>query len=605
MLEIYGAPPRVSLPFGIPIPKKWVHTEAYLAIGIHPSVESTCTTMRTAIRFDLLVALFLLSPTFVSGQTDSRPCPDFLLTDADMSVELPALDVASAWLRAGREEAELGKHLYGVVQSGSADLAPAADTEVYVAAVRIANAMGVSLHFDDFHLPAGAEMWVTDLDGAWQEGPYDFRDNDDHGRMSTEDIPGEWAVVRLSVPAGLTGDVRLHIEGAAALFRDVAGVRGGSAPCEVDVACPEIQGWECQRDATVRLSIIENGGSYLCSGAMVNTTALDCRQYMLTALHCASNADDDDFALLKVYYNYERPECGEGNGLLNRRRTGVIRLADSDDIQGGNFQGSDFLLVEVEDAIPSSWDVYYAGWDASGSGSDSGVGIHHPSGDVKKISTYTQNTSSISLGDFGSHWRVYWVETVTDHGVTEGGSSGSHLFNEEGLSIGTLSAGLSACTNGGAGGGTGPNQPDYYGKMSFHWDDNPNPADEKLELWLDPEGTGQTVLHGAYPDQDAAVPCGPDQACEEVADVAQMTLSRELRVVPNPASDILHLRLSAGDWSDAAIITVRDAVGRIVATETWWGGAAMLDVSGWPRGWVLVTVTLSDGAQTTRRVVID
>ena len=561
--------------------------------------------MRTAIRFDLLVALFLLFPTVVLGQTDMRPCPDFLLMDADMSVDLPALDVESAWWRAGREEAELGKHLYGIVQSGSVDLAPAPGAEVHVAAVRIAHAMGVSLHFDDLHLPAGAEMWVTDLDGTWQEGPYDFRDNDDHGRMSTGDVPGEWAVVRLSVPAGLTADVRLHIEGAAALFRDVAGVRGGSAPCEVDVACPEIQGWECQRDATVRLSIIENGGSYLCSGAMVNTTALDCRQYMLTALHCASSADDDDFALLKVYYNYERPECGEGNGLLNRRRTGVIRLADSDDIQGSNFQGSDFLLVEVEDAIPSSWDVYYAGWDASGSGSDSGVGIHHPSGDVKKVSTYTQNTSSISLGDFGSHWRVYWVETVTDHGVTEGGSSGSHLFNEEGLSIGTLSAGLSACTNGGAGGGTGPNQPDYYGKMSFHWDDNPNPADEKLELWLDPSGTGQTVLHGAYPNQDAAVPCGPDQACEEVADVAQMRLSRELRVVPNPASDILHLRLSAGDWSDAAIITVRDAVGRIVATETWWGGAAMLDVSGWPRGWVLVTVTLSDGAQTTRRVVLD
>ena len=245
---------------------------------------------------------------------------------------------------------------------------------------------------------------------------------------------------------------------------------------------------------------------------MVNTTALDCRQYMLTALHCASNADDDDFALLKVYYNYERPECGEGNGLLNRRRTGVIRLADSDDIQGNNFDGSDFLLVEVEDQIPSNWDVYFAGWDASGSGSGSGVGIHHPSGDVKKISTYTQNTSSISLGAFGSHWRVYWAETVTDHGVTEGGSSGSHLFNEEGLSIGTLSAGLSACSNGSAGAGTGPNQPDYYGKMSYHWDDNPNPADEKLELWLDPNGTGQTVLHGAYPDLEAAVPCGPDQA---------------------------------------------------------------------------------------------
>ena len=197
---------------------------------------------------------------------------------------------------------------------------------------------------------------------------------------------------------------------------------------------------------------------------------------MLTALHCASEVTDDEFALLKVYYNYERPECGEGNGFLNRRRTGVIRLADSDDIQGNNFDGSDFLLVEVEDEIPSSWDVYYAGWDASGSGSNSGVGIHHPSGDVKKVSTFTQNTSSISLGSFGSHWRVYWVETITNHGVTEGGSSGSHLFNEEGLSIGTLSAGLSACTNNGVGQGTGPDEPDYYGKMSYHWDDNPNPS---------------------------------------------------------------------------------------------------------------------------------
>ncbi len=561
--------------------------------------------MRTVLYFGLPAVCLLFVSLSLSAQTDSRPCPASLLGLTGSAIELPALDVEAAWLRADKEAAEWGKHLYGVVQENAVDLSPEGGVTQHIAAVHVDRAQGVALHFDDFHLPAGAELWVTDAEGTWQEGPYDFRDNDNHGRIATGDVPGEWVVLRLQVPAELSGAVRLHIEGAAALFRDVDGARGGSQPCEVDVACPEIQGWECQRDATVRLSIIENGGSYLCSGAMVNTTALDCRQYMLTALHCASNADDDDFALLKVYYNYERPECGEGNGLLNRRRTGVIRLADSDDIQGSNFQGSDFLLVEVEDAIPTSWPVYFAGWDASGSGSGEGVGIHHPSGDVKKISTYTQNTSSISLGDFGSHWRVYWVETVTEHGVTEGGSSGSHLFNEEGLSIGTLSAGLSACTNGGAGVGTGPNQPDYYGKMSFHWDDNPNPADEKLELWLDPENTGQTVLHGAYPDLEAAVPCGPDQACEEIADVAQLQLERELRLMPNPASDRLHLRLAANGWAEAAHVTLRDATGRIIATESWWGGAAVLDVSDLPRGWMLVTVSLPDGAQLTRRVLLD
>jgi hypothetical protein len=561
--------------------------------------------MRTVLYFGLPAVCLLFVSLSLSAQTDSRPCPASLLGLTGSAIELPALDVEAAWLRADKEAAEWGKHLYGVVQENAVDLSPEGGVTQHIAAVHMDRAQGVALHFDDFHLPAGAELWVTDAEGTWQEGPYDFRDNDNHGRIATGDVPGEWVVLRLQVPAELSGAVRLHVEGAAALFRDVDGARGGSQPCEVDVACPEIQGWECHRDATVRLSIIENGGSYLCSGAMVNTTALDCRQYMLTALHCASNADDDDFALLKVYYNYERPECGEGNGLLNRRRTGVIRLADSDDIQGSNFQGSDFLLVEVEDAIPTSWPVYFAGWDASGSGSGEGVGIHHPSGDVKKISTYTQNTSSISLGDFGSHWRVYWVETVTEHGVTEGGSSGSHLFNEEGLSIGTLSAGLSACTNGGAGVGTGPNQPDYYGKMSFHWDDNPNPADEKLELWLDPENTGQTVLHGAYPDLEAAVPCGPDQACEEIADVAQLQLERELRLMPNPASDRLHLRLAANGWAEAAHVTLRDATGRIIATESWWGGAAVLDVSDLPRGWMLVTVSLPDGAQLTRRVLLD
>lgn len=551
------------------------------------------------------VAACLSVQTTAHGQTEMRPCPDELISLGYESIELPSLDVEQAWDRAEREAAVLGKHLYGVVQGQSEDLSPDVDAEVYAIGVHVNFAMGVALHFDEFHLPAGAELWVTDADGLWQEGPYDFRDNNEHGRMASGDVPGEWAVLRLKVPAGLAQDVRLHIEGAAALFRDADGARGGSQPCHVDVACPEIQGWECQRDATVRLSIIENGGSYLCSGAMVNTTALDCRRYMLTALHCASEVTDEEFTLFKVYFNYERPECGDGNGLLNRRRTGVLRLADSDDIQGSNFQGSDFLLVEIEDAIPTSWPVYYAGWDASGSGSGAGVGIHHPSGDTKKISTYTQNTSSISLGAFGSHWRVSWVDTETDHGVTEPGSSGSHLFNEEGLSIGTLSAGLSSCSNGGLGPGTGPDEDDYYGKMSYHWDDNPNPSDEKLELWLDPVGSGQTILHGAYPDMDAAVPCGPAQACEEIADVAQLAIEQGLRIAPNPAHDQIHVRLALPDWTSASTMVVRDAMGRLLCEVSMWGGAMTLDARNWPRGVIYLTLSSADGAQVTRRVVLD
>ena len=51
-------------------------------------------------------------------------------------------------------------------------------------AVHLPEAAGVALHFSDFHLPAGAQLWVTNLTSTWQEGPYDFRDNDDHGRIA-------------------------------------------------------------------------------------------------------------------------------------------------------------------------------------------------------------------------------------------------------------------------------------------------------------------------------------------------------------------------------------------------------------------------------------
>ena len=74
---------------------------------------------------------------------------------------------------------------------------------------------GVAVHFDDFHLPAGVQMWVTNEDGTWQEGPYDFRDNDGHGRLATGDVPGEVAVLRLTLPPGAAEQVHLHIEGAA------------------------------------------------------------------------------------------------------------------------------------------------------------------------------------------------------------------------------------------------------------------------------------------------------------------------------------------------------------------------------------------------------
>ena len=75
------------------------------------------------------------------------------------------------------------------------------------------------------------------------------------------------------------------------------------------------------------------------------------------------------------------------------------------------------------------------------------------------------------------------------HGVTEGGSSGSPLFNYDGQIVGTLTGGSSYCNT--------PTSPDVYGKMSYHWTSNGTPNDERLKPWLDPTNSGVTTLNGS------------------------------------------------------------------------------------------------------------
>lgn len=79
--------------------------------------------------------------------------------------------------------------------------------------------------------------------------------------------------------------------------------------------------------------------------------------------------------------------------------------------------------------------------------------------------------------------------TNPNKGVTEQGSSGSPLFNNSSLIIGTLTGGTSYCYY--------PAGTDIYGRMSYHWLNNGATSnDRKLQPWLDPDNTGTTVLQG-------------------------------------------------------------------------------------------------------------
>jgi hypothetical protein len=523
-------------------------------------------------------------------------------------------DYTFLWEQASEHEAR-GEDLMGMIRFDGFDFFEYASfdvlpngTEVRRLRFHSDDARALTVYFDDFHLPVGAELYIYNADKSYFEGPIDAIENNDHRQFVTNDIYGEDLILEYNRPLSAIGEPSLHVSGVGYLFRYVhrpdSNTRG-SEFCQVDVKCPEAEPWECQIDAAVRLRITAGQGIFVCSGVMVNTTVRDCRQYLLSALHCITNVNNSDLALMQVRFSYERNNCGAGLGFGARNRTGVIKLADSAD--GGGNTGSDFVLFEVEDEIPDSWNPYFAGWDASGSGSLFGAGIHHPAGDVKKISFYTTNLTSQWWGAPGSHWGVRWSPTESGFGVTEGGSSGSPIFNAQGLIIGTLTGGLSACEVGGAGSGTGPTQIDFYGKMSHHWSNNPNSAAQKLRVWLDPLGSGPdawmdptTVLHGAY-KSDANLACGVTGECDAVSVNEEMLTASTVVIAPNPTSGEFFIRLKGLPALDRVVIY--DQQGRLVAEERMTGPVMQMSLANHPSGIYFVMIQHANGAAFTQRVV--
>lgn len=539
----------------------------------------------------LLFLAALTATTALNAQTGIIP-PGWAFPDTPEAYELETFDHHRLLQEDTRIEDEGGRTNHGRVVDTQFTLEDHAEwntlpngDQVIRMRFHTNGAAAVAAFFDNYHIPVGAYLFAYDATRTWVEGPYDHTENAEHGIMTTAEVPGDDLVLEIYMPVGVVGTPTLGVRGVGHFYRYVyfhqAEERGGSDPCEVDVNCPEGEPWGPLRDSVVRLRIVDGNQIGLCSGVLVNTTAADCRRYMLTALHCAQGVSDADFLSLQVRFNYEKSGCGTGAAPSSRNRNGVFHLADSND--GGGNSGSDFLLVELEDEIPQNWNPFFAGWDASGAGSSEGVCIHHPAGDVKKISTYDDNLTSVWFGAPGSHWEVRWVETETNHGVTEGGSSGSPIFNEEGLILGNLTGGTSFCT--------APNAPDYYGRMSHHWDSNPNPSSEKLKEWLDPDDTGAEIMFGGYQpncDQDAM-------------DVPEFNF-QDVRVFPSPATT--SLQITVYNAHEMNRVDMYDAQGRFVRSELITDNTMSVDVSSMAPGLYHFTFVDAFDQQVTHRVVI-
>ena len=185
--------------------------------------------------------------------------------------------------------------------------------------------------------------------------------------------------------------------------------------------------------------------------------------YILTADHCM---DSNDAITAAYLFGWISPitSCAT----YSNSQSGPMGMTVSGSTLRASDPDSDFALAEINQSIPPSWDRVYAGWDRSGNIPEYSVGIHHPSGDVMKVSRDNQspaitivngnvNSWMIQEGAFGG-WEI---------GITEGGSSGSPLFDPSGRIIGQLCCGSSDCSSANPLADNG--QGDFYGRVDVSW----------------------------------------------------------------------------------------------------------------------------------------
>lgn len=417
------------------------------------------------------------------GEIESKSLETIKLPPIDNAslIREDALNRENRTLRPDRfgKEVKVG---YGLHNSGSWREIPTG--RLWHLKISSPGAYSLPMAFSEYYLPEGAYLYIFNPDKSDIKGAYTASNNTPDRLFSTEGVKGDVAILQYFEPYNAKEKGQLVLSSIIHAYKDAFGANTGigeaskssssssSASCNVNAVCSSAFSTEMR--SVVRIST----GNDTCSGALINNTASNHKPYILTASHCVTASGIWAYSQWLIRFAYESSTCGGSSSGDYYTHRGVTLKANDPD--------SDFALLELNTTPPAAADLVWAGWDRSSSGATSGSIIHHPEGDIKKISTFN---TTLALAQFTTFGPInFWNHSSWATGTLGFGSSGGPWFNSSGRIIGqhtgTTDA-TPACP--------GTALDGFAGAFHLSWDMVGTTNATQLKPWLDPLGTNPTT----------------------------------------------------------------------------------------------------------------
>ncbi len=366
--------------------------------------------------------------------------------------------------------------------------------QVWRCALEAPDAVGLLLFFDRFQLPEGAFFHAYSKDKKTLLGAYGAKSCIPSGTFMIGVLPGENVVMEYFLPANTKYSSEIHLDRVDYAYRESAIYAstekenfGSSRTCNVNVNCPAGTNWQTQKRGVARILMVFSGGSAWCTGSLMANTDGTGVPYFLTAHHCQILLPNPKFDQWRFDFEYESASCANPASEPQRKSVlGCTRMAFWGD--------TDFLLLKLN-PIPASYNLYFNGWSRESAALVStSTFIHHPMGDIKKISTDNQTLTAYNqqvdwgLGFGTSSPNTHW-NNIPDVGIFEPGSSGCPLFDPAKRVIGQLHGGfinqIDKCKIDGA----------LFGRFDLSWDAGTG-SGGRLRDWLDPTNRNSITQNG-------------------------------------------------------------------------------------------------------------